>query len=282
MDLSPSDLIDRLAELATPYALIVHVPYVVALTAVAAEVAWLARSAGPARRRVLASAAMAAFMAAGALAVSVPYTAAFRLLWNAMARLRWEGAATFWEAHPIVGAVSAFVAWDLSGWIYHLIGHRTRIGWAAHQPHHSGSDFNATLGLRQSWAPFHGLAHHPLLALAGFDLRVIFACAAVSNCWQVLEHTSAPIRFPRWFSAVVMTPAAHRHHHRRDGAPVNLGPFLTIWDRLAGTWVSPASPAPVAYGLPGCSPNPIAVEVAGWRHLMRSAKRRTTFLLAAR
>lgn len=282
MDLSPSDLINRLAEQATPYALIVHVPYVVALTAVAAEVAWLARSAGPARRRVLASAAMAAFMAAGALAVSVPYTAAFRLLWNAMARLRWEGAATFWEAHPIVGAVSAFVAWDLSGWIYHLIGHRTRIGWAAHQPHHSGSDFNATLGLRQSWAPFHGLAHHPLLALAGFDLRVIFACAAVSNCWQVLEHTSAPIRFPRWFSAVVMTPAAHRHHHRRDGAPVNLGPFLTIWDRLAGTWVSPASPAPVAYGLPGCSPNPIAVEVAGWRHLMRSAKRRTTFLLAAR
>jgi sterol desaturase/sphingolipid hydroxylase (fatty acid hydroxylase superfamily) len=259
--------VDRLLEGATPYALAVSASYAVVLAAVAAEVAWLAR--GPGRRRVLVATATAAAMATGALIVSVPYSAAFRVLWEAMARWRWDGAAEAWEAHPIVGAVAAFVAWDLSGWVYHLIGHRTRIGWAAHQPHHTGPDFDATLGLRQSWLPVHGLVCHPPLALAGFDLRVILVCAALSSCWQVLEHTSLELRFPRWFAAVVMTPAAHRHHHGRSAAVANLGPVLTIWDRLAGTWVPPDTPAPEVYGLPASSSNPVTVELAGWRQLAR-------------
>src|SRR5205085_6950680 len=124
--------------------------------------------------------------------------------------------------------------------------------------------FDATLGLRQSRAPFHGLALQPFLALAGFDLRVIVVCAAVSNCWQVFEHTSLRVPFPRWFAGHVMTPDAHRHHHGRDGGAVNLGPFLTWWDRLAGTWVAPDAPAPVAYGPPSPAPaNPLRLEVAG-------------------
>lgn len=266
--------VHRLLDTATPYALALNLPYVVAITAVAAEVAWLARAAGPTRQRVLRSAATAGAMAAGGLVVSVPFTIAFRLQWEALATVRWEAAARLWQAHPYIGAVAAFVAWDLSGWVYHLLGHRTRIGWAAHQPHHTGADFDATLGLRQSWAPVHGLVHQPLLALAGFDLRVIFVCSALSNGWQVLEHSSLPVRFPPWLSSVVMTPAAHRHHHGRYGRPVNLGPVFTVWDRLAGTWVPPGAPAPSAYGLEASCGNPLTIELAGWRHLVASARRR--------
>lgn len=264
---NPLELVslEALSELATPYTLAVNVPYAIAFAGVAAEVAWLSRRPGPTRSRVLRSAGTAGAMAAGALVVGVVYTAVFRRLWEAVAGWRWEAAADLWQAHPVAGAVIAFVAWDLSGWVYHVIGHRTRVGWAAHQPHHSGPDYDATLGLRQSWAPFHGLVHHPLLALAGFDFRVVAVCAAVSNCWQVLEHTSLALRFPRWFEAVVMTPAAHRHHHGREGGAVNLGPFFTVWDRMAGTWVPPGAPAPVAYGPSRPAPaNPVAVELAGW------------------
>lgn len=261
-------LLEPLAE-ASPYALAVSVPYAIAFAAVGLEVAWLARRPGPARSPILRSASTATGMAAGALVVGFLYTALLRALWGALEAVRWEAAATLWAAHPVVGAVATFVAWDLAGWAYHLIGHRTRIGWAAHQVHHTGAGYDATLGLRQTWAPFHGLAVHPLLALGGFDLRVAFVCAALSSCWQVLEHTSAPVRFPAWFEAVVMTPAAHRHHHGRDGGLVNVGPFLTCWDRLAGTWVSPDAPAPAAYGPAIPAPaNPIAVELAGWRRLL--------------
>ena len=259
------DWLARQLSSATPYSLAVNVPYALAFACVGAEVAWLARRPGPARVAILRSAATATAMAAGALAVGVAYTAALRFLWNLVATQRLDGAAAFWDAHPVIGVIAAFVAWDLSGWLYHVIGHRTRVGWAAHQPHHSGEAFDATLGLRQSWAPFHGLVHHPFLALAGFDLRVIIVCAAVSNCWQVLEHTSLPIRLPTWFEAHVMTPAAHRHHHGRDGGAVNMGPFFTWWDRLAGTWVSPDQPAPTAYGpARPASANPVTVELSGW------------------
>lgn len=272
------DWLSRVLSSATPYALAVNVPYALAFACVCAEVAWLGRRPGPARAAILRSAATATAMAAGALAVGVAYTVVLRFLWNLVATQQWNGAAAFWHDHPVIGVAAAFVAWDFSGWVYHVIGHRTRVGWAAHQPHHSGEAFDATLGLRQSWAPFHGLVHHPLLALAGFDLRVVIVCAAVSNCWQVLEHTSLPIRFPRWFEAHVMTPAAHRHHHGRDGGLVNMGPFLTWWDRLAGTWVSPDQPAPTAYGpAVAASANPVAVELSGWLALAsghRSASRR--------
>jgi sterol desaturase/sphingolipid hydroxylase (fatty acid hydroxylase superfamily) len=264
------DWIRRLLSSASPYTLAVNLPYALAFALVGAEVAWLARRPGPGRTRILRSAATATAMAAGALVVGVAYTGALRFLWEGVATFRWEPVAALWQRQPVLGAAVTFVAWDLSGWVYHLIGHRTRIGWAAHQPHHSGEGYDATLGLRQSWAPFHGLAHHPLLALLGFDLRVVFVCAAVSNCWQVLEHTSLPVRFPRWLAAHVMTPAAHRHHHGRDGGAVNLGPFFTWWDRLAGTWVSPDEPAPAAYGPAAPAPaNPIVVEAAGWVALVR-------------
>lgn len=260
----------RLLTAATPYELAVNVPYAVAFALVAAEVAWIARRPGDRRRSILRSAATATAMALGALAVGVGYTAVLRPVWSLAADAGWTGGARFWRQHAVVGAVATFVAWDFVGWLYHVIGHRTRVGWAAHQPHHSGEGYDATLGLRQSWAPFHGLLVQPLLAVAGFDVRVAFACAAVSNCWQMLEHTSLPVPFPRWFEAHVMTPAAHRHHHGLDARAVNLGPIFTWWDRLAGTWVSPDVAAPMAYGLPGpVAFNPITVELAGWLALGR-------------
>ncbi len=52
---------------------------------------------------------------------------------------------------------------------------------------------------------------------------------------------------------------------------VNLGPFFTWWDRLAGTWVSPEVPAPDAYGpAEPSSRNPIRIELAGWATLLRA------------
>ena len=251
---------------ASGYELAVNLPYAIAIVAVLVETGWLARRRAE-RRSVLGRLGTVSVMAFGAAFVGVAYTALLRVAWDGLDDHRWEGAADLWSRQPVLGAVAAFVAWDLSGWLYHRIGHATRVGWAAHQVHHTGDTYDATLGLRQTWAPFHGLLHHPLLALAGFDLPAIVVCAAISNCWQVLEHTSLPVRLPGPIAAVVMTPAAHRHHHGADGAHVNLGPVLTIWDRLAGSWVPPDAPAPTTYGRPSSS-NPFVVELAGWRALL--------------
>lgn len=187
----------------------------------------------PVRR---AEAAVAVRMASGALAIGVLYGLLFSGLWQALAPHAPARLSRFWAAHPAAGFVATFVAWDLSGFVYHLVGHRTRVGRAAHGAHHSGTEFNGSLALRLSWMPWHGLLHHPLLALAGFDFGVLLMCAAISNFCQALQHSAALPPAPRWLSAVVVTPDAHRHHHGADGHSVNLGPVLTVWDRLAGTW----------------------------------------------
>jgi sterol desaturase/sphingolipid hydroxylase (fatty acid hydroxylase superfamily) len=253
---------------ADAYSWAVSAPYAIAFAAVSVEVASMTWRAGSAWRGVATRARIGAAMAAGAFVVGALYTSLLRTLWLTVGRAAPHGLVSFWRSRPVLGVVVAFVAWDGVGWLYHWVGHHTRVGWAAHQPHHSGTTFDMTLGLRQSWAPFHGLAYQPLLAIVGFDFRVIAVCAAVSNCWQVLEHSSAPVRLPGWMASWVMTPAAHRHHHGTDTGARNLGPVLTVWDRLAGTWTAPSAPAPVHYGSVGHeSTSTLAIELGGWRTL---------------
>lgn len=203
------------------------------------EMTVLDRSDRVHRTRRRSEARTAAAMGGGALVVGIVYGAVFGSLWRLTAPFAPEGLALFWQRRPLLAVLCAFVAWDFSGWIYHQIGHRTALGRAAHSPHHSGSFFDASLALRLTWMPWYGLLHHPLLALAGFRLELILGCLAVSNLAQALQHSASLPPAPRWLAAVVMTPGAHRHHHGPHGAQRNLGPVLTIWDRLAGTWCAP-------------------------------------------
>lgn len=59
MPVFPLDWLIRQVSSAGPYALAVNVPYALAFAGVAAEVAWLARRPGPARKAILQSAATA-------------------------------------------------------------------------------------------------------------------------------------------------------------------------------------------------------------------------------
>jgi sterol desaturase/sphingolipid hydroxylase (fatty acid hydroxylase superfamily) len=101
----------------------------------------------------------------------------------------------------------------------------------------------------------------------------VVICAAVSNLWQLLEHLSIEVAWPRWISSFVMTPDAHRQHHARQFGQhqqtVNLGPVFTVWDRMAGTWRRPEV-RPSVYGVDdNPTANPFSIELAGWKLLFR-------------
>ncbi len=251
-----------------------HLGIVVAFVTI--ELVVLDRSDPAHRSSRFAAARTAVAMGCGAVLIGVLYGAAFAALWRLTGRFAPRELVAFWDRRPLLEALCAFVAWDFSGWIYHLIGHRTTIGRAAHSPHHSGSHYDASLALRLTWMPWHGLLHHPLLALLGFRLEIILGCLAVSNLAQALAHSATLPPAPRWLGVLVMTPGAHRHHHGPDSAHRNLGPVLTIWDRMAGTWYPPWTTA----AQPGTSPTPrdtpvshrgaLATELAGWQRLVNS------------
>ena len=267
------DHIVRQLSTASDTTLVVSVSVLISALTVGCEVTWIAFASPDRRPSVLVSLATGSAMATGAMAVGVFYSALLRWMWPALLERAPIILSSFWRANAVLACVVAFIAWDAIGWVYHWLGHRTAVGWAAHRPHHSGTHFDITLGLRQSWTPVLALGLHPLMALMGFNLQAVVVASALSNLWQLLEHTSVPVRFPRWFAAVVMTPDGHHHHHAVGGT-ANLGPVLTVWDRLAGTWVSEggrANDGPLVDW--SGTANPLRLQFDGWRALGRSRLR---------
>lgn len=240
---------------------------VLVVAAVIVEAAWLAHRGGVRR---LAEHPTAVAMGLGSLVVAPGFLGAYETAWAVLG-----GLAPVRIDHPLAQALVAFVAWDLAGYAHHVLGHRTRIGWASHQAHHSGSAWDLSLALRQSWLPLPALVTFPLVALVGVPLPTALGSAAVSNLWQALTHSAAPVRPPAWLAALVVTPASHQVHHRAHGPAVNLGPVLTVWDRLAGTWQPPPERAPaVLTGLgDGRRAGPVAIELRGWRRRSPAAAR---------
>lgn len=148
----------------------------------------------------------------------------------------------------------AFLAIDLYEYGFHRLAHRWRPLWLLHAVHHSDTHVDVTTGARQ----------HPLetalivsgrLAIylvLGLPLWIEVVRVIVANTAQFAQH--ANVAFPRAVEAtrvVLMTPAVHRLHHSPDPPLIdrNFGQFLTLWDRMFGTYAEPAGDAPPAYGL---------------------------------
>lgn len=217
----------------------------------------------------------AATMGVGGVSVGVIVTAAWVAMWGPLAKLSPPGLARMWEIYPALGAVAAFLAWDAASWAYHFVGHRTAIGWASHQVHHSGRDYNMSLAWRQSWLPIPAMVVFPALALGGFRLSVVGVCAAVSSLYQALCHFSGRVSVPRPIASIFVSPDSHRRHHVVNAEPANFGAVLTVWDRLAGTW-DPIPTTSSEFGIPGRTgeEGPVSIELAGWLSLTRRAQQR--------
>ncbi|MEX1364549.1 MAG: sterol desaturase family protein, partial [Nannocystaceae bacterium] len=202
----------------------------------------------------------------------VPWLAATAgaTLWVALTLDRWLGPASApgWGrlTIAIVYSLVLFVGWDLSRFALHLAMHRVRVLWAFHQVHHSA----------RTLTPLTLYRTHPVETLL-YDLRGLLTTAAITGVFlylfsgtaQAIEllginalgfafnlaganlrHSHVWLRFgrvERW----LLSPAQHQMHHASERAleRSNLGTWLAVWDRLAGTWRAAPEHAPDEYGL---------------------------------
>jgi sterol desaturase/sphingolipid hydroxylase (fatty acid hydroxylase superfamily) len=146
-----------------------------------------------------------------------------------------------------------FVLDDFRFYVHHRICHRVRWGWAMHVVHHSSTNFNMPIALRQSWMKhFTGtmMLKIPLI-LIGFDPVLVIFCGVLNATYQFFLHTETIDRMPRWFEYIFNTPSHHRVHHGRNAKylDVNYAGTLIIWDRMLGTFVEEDRAEPVDYGL---------------------------------
>lgn len=131
---------------------------------------------------------------------------------------------------------------DAAVWIQHWVTHKVPWLWRLHRVHHLDAELDVTTALR-----FHPLEivlsllfKASVIVLLGIDPWVVLLFEIILNASAMFTH--ANIRLPaalepllRW---VICTPDMHRVHHSVlvQETHSNFGFFLSIWDRLAGTY----------------------------------------------
>jgi sterol desaturase/sphingolipid hydroxylase (fatty acid hydroxylase superfamily) len=139
---------------------------------------------------------------------------------------------TWWSwALVIVGV-------DLAYYWQHRFVHRARVGWAAHQAHHSSEYMNFATALRQKWNPWFDFFFWLPLPLLGVAPWAIYAGYGINLVYQFFVHTEMIRKLPRPVELVFNTPSHHRVHHGSDPIYLdrNYAGILIVWDRLFGTF----------------------------------------------
>ncbi|WP_420336040.1 sterol desaturase family protein [Roseibium sp.] len=154
--------------------------------------------------------------------------------WGLFGLLGWSGA---------LAGILTFFALDFAVWGQHVASHKIPWFWRIHRVHHADSEVDATTALR-----FHpieillsfvwkGLV---IVALGG-PVEAVLIFEIVLNASAVFGH--ANVRLPLWLDRilrlVIVTPDMHRVHHSviRRETDSNYGFYLSIWDRMFGTYV---------------------------------------------
>ncbi len=130
--------------------------------------------------------------------------------------------------------VTLIVGLDLAFYLSHRFVHRVRIGWAAHQAHHSSEYFNLSTALRQKWNPWFDAFFWLPFPLLGFAPWTLYVAFGVNLVFQFFVHTERIDRMWRPIEFIFNTPSHHRVHHGSDPIYLdrNYAGILIIWDRM--------------------------------------------------
>ncbi|EDP60087.1 sterol desaturase family protein [Vibrio sp. AND4] len=143
-----------------------------------------------------------------------------------------------------LNVLMAVVILDLIIYLQHVVFHRVEPLWKLHRLHHADLDIDVTTGTRfhpleiilsmaVKVAAVFVLGVHPI-AIVVFEI-ILNASAMFSHCNAKLPSTW-DVKLRKW----VVTPDMHRVHHSVIAREThsNFGFFLSIWDRLFGTYLA--------------------------------------------
>lgn len=144
----------------------------------------------------------------------------------------------------ILEIILAIIALDLAIWGQHVISHKVPIFWRMHRVHHADRDIDLTTALR----------FHPAEIVLSMLYKAVIVAALGPAVWAVMlfeiilngsaMFNHANVALPHWLDkalrSFMVTPDFHRVHHsvNRDEHDSNYGFFLSIWDRLFGTYIA--------------------------------------------
>lgn len=159
------------------------------------------------------------------------------------------------EAAPWFEWTLAVVLLDMWQYFWHRLNHRVKFLWRFHAVHHADPELDASSAVR-----FHTgeialsfCARMLVLPLLGMSLAQVALYEALSLPVVAFHHSN--MRLPAWMDqglrVFVVTPRMHWVHHS-DWQPEtdsNYASFLSVWDRLFGSFRLRANPATIHLGL---------------------------------
>lgn len=167
---------------------------------------------------------------------------------------------------------------DFAYYWFHRISHKVRFFWNFHVVHHSSSQYNLSVAVRQSW--FSGIAHwifYLPIALLGFPFWAFATMHGLNLIYQFWIHTERVKRLG-FLELVLNTPSHHRVHHGVNNQYLdkNYAGIFIVWDRMFGTFVE-ESEVP-RYGIikPLNSYNLLRINTHGWAEMLAVLKLKKT------
>ena len=160
-------------------------------------------------------------------------------------------ALAYWNAGGgVLGLINApnwlvfsasLILLDLVLYWHHRLFHEIAFLWRWHGAHHSDRTLNVTSGLR--FHPGEALISTAIKAAA---VLLIGAPALAVICFEILLNGASLFNHANWrlgrvdgvLQNLIVTPDMHRLHHSRapQESRMNYGFFLSLWDRLFGTY----------------------------------------------
>lgn len=180
------------------------------------------------------------------------------------------GIPTGFEGVPpwivMVGyTLTLFVVWDASRYVLHRLMHEIPALWQLHQVHHSAEVMTPLTFHRIH--PFESALYalRGMLATGVTTALFFWAFRETATIWTVASVHGIGFLFNLWFGnlrhshvwltfgpleAVFVSPAQHQLHHALGHDRTNYGTWLSLWDRLGGTFAfASGRTAPTRFGI---------------------------------
>ena len=164
--------------------------------------------------------------------------------------------ALFSVPNNAIGWLYAYLMWELTYWIWHFLGHRVRLFWCLHSPHHAPVEMNLTV----AWVHFFAEGYYtaaiqvPLLMLLGVSPEMVAIILVIDGTWGTFIHCGEDAFQNGRFGIlekIFITPSHHRVHHAKNPLYIdtNFCVLLPFWDWLFGTLQNEKKEVKIEYGI---------------------------------
>ena len=175
------------------------------------------------------------------LALLMPIVAISAASWaeaHSFGLMNWLNVSPTWALIFSVVLLDGVIYWQ------HIMFHSIPFLWRLHRMHHADQDIDVTTGAR--FHPIEILISMWIkigaVTLIGAPVWAVVAFEIVLNASAMFNHSNArlPLKIDAWLRKLIVTPDMHRVHHSviERETHSNFGFFLSIWDRLFGTYIA--------------------------------------------